>query len=98
MTKEFHNRPITIRLEKRKADEYHLVFPSYVFISSISHFTSTEDEMRYCRNKVLLLNVLRTLKETGAWTYIVNKQFVKVNNYNENSNKEELQEMLKGIR
>ncbi len=94
MTKEFYGRPVKIRLVKIASKEYHLIFPSYIFRSKISHFTSVENEMRFCRNKVLLFQVLRTLKHTGASQYIQNKQWLKINGDNEDADKNELKEEL----
>lgn len=97
ISKDFNKRPITIKLEKRSNNLYHLVFPSYIYQSAISHYTSSENESRFCRNKTLLFQLIRYLKHTGAWNFIDNINFLKVNTLNKNVEEKELQLALKGI-
>ena len=48
-------------------------FPSYRYISHISHYKPAVDEIRFKRQKGILFHVVRFLKRQKVWNLISNK-------------------------
>jgi len=98
MIRTFNGRPVTLLLESQGGGRYHLVFPSYIFHSTISHFAPSEEEHRFCRNKNLLASVVKVLKRSALWDRLENKDFMVVNTANNRSNKAKLRSELEFLR
>ena len=94
LVKSSCGRIVTIRLLRTSRNKYHVVFPSYLFVSRISHFAPTEEEHRNCRNKNILKSLIKMLKRSLVWDYIENQDFLTINDHNEKSNKRELRKEL----
>jgi len=90
-----HN--IAFSLIAQKHGVYKIQHPSYLFISTISHFLSTENDIRLSLNKVYLKSVVRMLKRTRVWDNITNQDFLVVNHNNRKSNKEKVRAELSGL-
>lgn len=97
IVKKINGRPITAKLISI-GSKYKLIFPNYIFHSSISHFAPAEDEKRMCRNKKVLISIIETLKKTGMWEYVENKDFLVVNKHNFKSDKNLLKHDLKKLK
>lgn len=91
--------PVTVLLEPAGRNKYNLKFPTYTFVSHVSHFSPKEEEHRFCRNKHVLFSVIKDLKKVDLWDKVQNKDFLRVNPNNKKSSKkgQELQEILKGL-
>jgi hypothetical protein len=92
-------RPVTVLLEPEGRDAYNLKFPTYTFTSAVSHFSPKEEERRFCRNKMVLFQIIKDLKKVELWDKIKNKDFLIVNPNNKNMAKKKstLQETLDSI-
>jgi len=66
---------------------YTIVHPNYEFVNRISHFRAVQREVRLSLNKTYLTTVISSLKRAGIWQYILNQNFLKVNDKNNKSNK-----------
>ena len=76
---------------------YNIMHPSYLFISTVSHFKSTQDDIRLSLNKVYLRSVIRMLKRAGIWSAIINQVFLEVNDNNRKSNKGKVRSELNSL-
>ncbi len=83
-------------IQKRKVIEFSLVcvsegiyikHPHYEFRSTVSHYCSTQKDIRLSLNKTFLSSIIKTLRKIGLWEAIVNKDFLQVNRDNSKSNK-----------
>lgn len=83
----FCGKPVTVQLILSSNNGIRVVFPSYLFNSSISFFTPTEPETRFCRNKQLLKSLIRALKKSALWKYVENKDFIQINRFNKIASK-----------
>jgi hypothetical protein len=79
-------------------NQYMIQHPRYPYNSVVSHFKSTERDLRLSLNKVCLRAVIMLLKRTGIWALVVNRNFLQVNDNNHRSNKstvaQELRELI----
>lgn len=75
----------------------YLEHPNYKFISVVSHFKSVQNDIRLSLNKTYLSSIIRTLKRTGVWQSVMNKNFLKVNDNNPKSNKGKVRNELKNL-
>ena len=96
LARTINGRPVTIRLLKI-GDKYRVVFPSYIFQSRISHFAPMEEELRNCRNRAILISLIKLLRRSAIWEYVINQDFMTVNRYNEKSNKRKLRKELREL-
>lgn len=89
LAKQFgQKRPKVIQLTLTCTKEgIHIRHPNYEFKSTISHFCSVQKDIRLSLNKTFLTSIIRTLKETGLWEAVTNKDFLVVNKNNSKSNK-----------
>lgn len=71
--------------------------PTYEYFSRISHYDFHRGETRFSRNKDVLFTVIADLKMCGLWELVSNKDFIKVNEHNANSDKKKLEEELGSI-
>jgi len=94
LAREVNGKVVTLRLIRAGKEKYHLVFPSYLFNSKISHFSPADDEYRFCRNKTVLMSLLKMLRRSLLWNYISNRDFLVVNDHNEKSSKSKLRKEL----
>jgi hypothetical protein len=94
LVKSIGGRVVTIRLSRIDKDKYKVIFPSYIFTSKVSHFAPTENEYRNCRNRNIILSLVKLLKRTQIWNNIENKDFFTINEENEKSNKSQLRKEL----
>ena len=76
---------------------YEIKHPSYLFVNKISHFRSVQKDVRLSLNKTYLTSIINTLKNTGIWEHIVNKNFIQVNTENANSDKSLVKDELKSL-
>lgn len=83
----------------KKGSLFEIQHPNYLYISTISHFKSKQNDIRLSLNKVYLRSIIRLLKRIEVWPHIINKDFIEVNDNNPKSNKgkvnKELTELLK---
>lgn len=89
--------PVTVILSPEGKNKYELKFPTYIFVSRISHFSPKEEEHRYCRNKTVLISIIRDLKRAQIWPKIINRDFLKVNDLNRKASKKDREETLQGL-
>ena len=98
MVRNLSGRAVIINLRKQKGrKKYILEFPSYIFESKISHWGPSQDEVRMCRNKNMMISLVRALKRTAAWNIIDNQHFLTINTSNPYSNKIEVRKQLKDL-
>lgn len=76
---------------------FFLEHPNYVFRNKISHFKSVKEDVRLSLNKAYLKSIISMLKKTGIWPFIINKNFLEVNNYNSRSDKGKVNHELKNL-
>lgn len=76
---------------------YEIKHPSYLFINKISHFRSVQKDTRLSLNKSYLISIINTLKNTGIWEHIVNRNFIQVNTINTRSDKSLVKDELKSL-
>jgi len=86
-TRAYTGKNIEFSLVSLKKGMYEIQHPSYLFLSTVSHFKSVQEDVRLSLNKVYLRSVVRMLQRTGVWSSITNKNFLKVNDNNRKSNK-----------
>lgn len=92
---EFSLLPV---LDKIRNDVlYKIQHPSYLYISTISHFKSVQSDVRLSLNKVYLRSIIRLLKRVGIWPHIINKNFIQINDNNPKSNKRKVEKELKEL-
>lgn len=84
ISRVFLGKPIRVQLIPIGKDKVQVVFPSYLFQSSISFFAPQEPEVRFCRDKRLLRYLIKSLKKSQLWQYVENKDFVIINAVNKN--------------
>jgi len=87
-------KSIEFRLICSKTGVY-IKHPNYIFYSTVSHFCSTEQDVRLSLNKTFLISIIKTLKKVGLWKSVVNKDFIQVNLKNFKSNKAVVNKELK---
>lgn len=97
LVRNISGKAVTVTLRSNGHGQYDLVFPSYIFQSTISHFSPSRAEVRFCRNKQLLFSLIKVLKRSAAWKFISNKEFMVVNDQNPKSNKKDLKSQLKNL-
>lgn len=85
--REYAAKDVEFTLVPTGRGEYEIRHPSYVFISTVSHFRSAQKDVRLSLNKVYLRSAIRLLQRTGIWASVVNKDFLEVNTNNKKSNK-----------
>jgi hypothetical protein len=91
-------KPIVISLRRQTGKKkFQLEFPSYIFHSTISHFSPAVDEVRFCRNKALLKSLVKTLKRSAVWRMVDNQQFMVLNADNPRSDKRSVKKQLKEL-
>ena len=79
-------------------DEYfEIQNPTYHYYSKISHYDFKTGESRWSRDKGLIFSVIRDLKICGLWDLVRNKDFIKINEHNDHSNRSLLQQELDAI-
>lgn len=79
-------------------DEYfEIQEPTYSYYSKISHYDYHRGERRYSRNKGHLFTFIADLKMCGLWELVKNKDFIKINEHNERTDKEILERELGSI-
>ncbi len=61
-TRTYAARNIEFSLIPIGGGKYEIRHPNYLFISTVSHFKSIEEDVRLSLNKVYLRSVIRTLK------------------------------------
>jgi len=78
---------------------YEIKHPNYLYTNKISHFKAVQKDTRLSLNKIYLSTIINTLKKTGIWPHIVNRNFITVNTANIKSEKplvrDQLQTLLK---
>jgi len=98
LVRTIYGRPTVVLLRNIPGSQkYSLEFPSYIFQSTISHFSPATDEIRLCRNKSLLISLIRMLHRTAIWNFIDNQDFMVINDHNPRSNKNKLRRQLNNL-
>jgi len=87
-------KSIEFRLICSKTGIY-IKHPNYIFQSTVSHFCSSEKDVRLSLNKNFLESIIKNLKKVGLWKDVINKDFLKVNLKNSKSNKAAVNKELK---
>jgi hypothetical protein len=96
LNKTVNGRPVSVFITRING-KLSLEFPKYIFNSMCADYEPSDTELRYCRNKVLLFHLVRTLKRSRVWNYIDNKNFIKVNTHKKKSDKKSLEKRLHQI-
>ncbi len=99
VVREFGNakrRTISFNLISQK-DGFLLEHPSYVFVSTVSHFRSLQEDVRLSLNKSYLSSMVNILRKTGIWSSIINKNFLVINDRNRKSHKGKVKKELKNM-
>lgn len=98
LARTINDRPVFINLEKAgRGNRFQLAFPSYIFHSHNAHFGPATNEVRMCRNKLLLRSLIKALKRSAVWGMIDNRGFLVVNPDNASSDKDRLKKELKEL-
>jgi len=71
--------------------------PTYKYYSRISHYDFKRTERRWTRDKKIIFKLITDLKKCELWDFISNKNFLVVNNHNENVDIKQLKSVLKQI-
>lgn len=71
--------------------------PDQRFYSKISHYDYRSAERRWVRNKEYLFSLIKDLKKSGLWEYVLNKDFFIVNSFNKKTDPEALLKILNDI-
>ena len=93
----YASRNIEFTLSPKGKGLYEIRHPNYLFISTVSHFKSVEDDIRLSLNKVYLRSIIRMLKRAGVWSCIINQNFLEVNDNNRKSNKGKVRRELQDL-
>jgi len=100
LIKAYGNNLVVVRLLQAKSDLI-ISFPTYEFKPTLSHYGSNKPEQRGKYQKSILLHIIRLLKRHNLWEFILNKDFIQVNKFNEKltkSKKNELNDLLNNIK
>ncbi len=76
---------------------YILEHPNYEYMNRIAHFKSVQKDIRLSLNKTYLGSIIHALKRAGVWPYIMNKNFLRVNDNNSKSDKGKVRRELAGL-
>lgn len=97
MYKRKKNKVIQVLIRRVPGDKYIIEFPQYNFVSQVSTFApAIESETRLCRSASVLGSIYHSLKGTDIVNHIANwNDFVVVNQYNKNVNRELAKKRLK---
>jgi len=74
-----------------------LEHPNYEYVNRVAHFRSVQKEIRLSLNKTYLSSIIHALKRAGVWPYIMNKNFLRVNDTNKKSDKGKVRRELAGL-
>ena len=95
------DRKITFSLFYLEDNYLEIQVPTYHYYPKISHYDFKRKEKRWVRNKYYLFTFITDLKLSGLWGYVRNKDFIVVNENNENLNVDKatirLNEILKDV-
>ncbi len=97
--KTYGGRQIRITLKKNDKGLFSMQ-SSYDYINRISHFTYSQSESRFNRNKVIIKSIVKYLKRSGVWQF-VDKSFLVLNENNSrltSKRKRDLMEELRAMR
>lgn len=98
LARTINGRPVFVTLEKSgRGNHFHLAFPSYLFHSHNAHYGPATNEVRMCRNKLMLRSLIKALKKSAVWGMIDNQGFMVVNSDNVRSDKKSLKKELKEL-
>jgi len=98
MHRKIGSHHITVLLEETPHGTFMINPASYSFQSKCSHFTYTQKEVRWSRNKNTLSAILKALKNSAAMDHIHNlDEFIVINKECKKSNKRKLAEDLKDL-
>ena len=89
-------RPVTIFL-KDCGDGYWIEPPKREFVCTYSHFEFQDREQRYTRQKGTLLSVVKHLKTTKVWDFILNKNFFVPNSCNSKMDKRSVRDQYREV-
>ena len=78
-------------------DGIYIEHPHYQFKSTISHFSSTQTDVRLSLNKSYLASLIKALKNIEVWDSIRNKDFLVVNDNNKKTDKIKVERELKRL-
>lgn len=98
MHRKIGKHHITVKLEENAQGNFMISPASYTFNSTNSHFTYTQKEVRWSRNKNTLTAVINALKNSSAADHISNlDDFIVINQNCKKSNKKKLADDLKHL-
>lgn len=90
----FHGKQ-QYKFKMKKTRKHHLkvVPPGKAFRGVTSHFDYVGvEEHRYCRNKSLIVKIVRSLKKADLWQHIENPDFFVANEFNARMDKKKVLE------
>ena len=77
-------------------DQYlEIQVPTYRFLPKVSHYDFKAKEKRWIRDKAILFSFIKDLKYSGLWDFVINKDFLVVNENNEYFDKEKAEKILR---
>jgi hypothetical protein len=82
ISKIINKKAVSLDLDLYGVDRFWIKPPAYIFKAKNSFFEFCEDENRWTRNKVIIENMVKSLKRTLVWELIENKNFFQVNENN----------------
>jgi hypothetical protein len=82
MSRQINQQICSVSLMKKNNNQYIILPITYKFRSSVSHLDYTYDEDRWTRNKESLKSLINTLKQCEVWKFIMNKNFIQINQKN----------------
>lgn len=98
MHRKIGNHHISVRLEETDNKMFRIHPAGYDYQSGNSHFTYTQKEIRWSRNKNTFRAILNSLKNSSAIDHIENiDNFLVINTRCKKSNKRKLTEDLKNL-
>jgi hypothetical protein len=79
-------------------DQYlEIQVPTYQYLPRISHYDFKKKESRWVRNKGIIFSFVRDLKYCGLWNFVINKDFLIINENNEFFDKDKAIDNLKKV-
>lgn len=91
----YGGKVISLEFTPVDGGNFRISFPSYRFVSKVSHYVAAEPEQRHCMNKALLFSVVGHLKAVGAWDSIDNHNFFRSNTDNKKVSYKEVSRNLR---
>jgi hypothetical protein len=94
ITIEEKKHRVSFRLFFLEDKYFEIQNPTYHYFSKISHFDFKTGERRWSRDKKMIFSIISDLKLCGLWEMVKNKDFLKINDFNDNIDREKLKNEL----